>query len=202
MGKKDPRVDAYIARSAAFAKPVLKHLRAVVRATCPDAEETLKWGSPTFMYEGMLCGMAAFKQHVTFGFWKHALMVDRDLPKPEQKAMGQFGRITSVADLPSDAVMRRLVKQAMALNEQGIKLPTRARPKGARELDVPSYFMGAVRRNKKALETFKGFSYSMKKEYVEWVVEAKTDTTRTRRLETAVAWMAEGKNRNWKYERK
>jgi len=200
MGKKDPRVDAYIAGAAHFAKPVLKHLRKTVHAACPEAEETLKWGAPTFMYHGMLCGMAAFKEHATFGFWKHALLVE-DMPKPGQAAWGNFGRITSVSDLPSETTMRRLVKQAMALNEQGVKVPRKAPPRD-RTLSVPAYFMSAVRRNRKAHETFKGFSYSCRKEYVEWVGEAKTDATRSRRLETAVAWMAEGKSRNWKYERK
>ena len=200
MVKKDPRVDAYIAGAASFAKPVLRHLRKTVHAACPQAEETIKWGAPTFTYHGMLCGMAAFKQHVTFGFWKHALLA-KDLPKAGEAAWGNFGRILSVADLPSEAVMRRLVKQAMALNEQGVKVPRKAPPRD-RKLPVPAYFMSAVRRNKKALETFQGLSYSHRKEYIEWVSEAKTDATRTRRLETAVAWMADGKGRNWKYERK
>lgn len=200
MGKKDPRIDAYIARSAPFARPVLRHIRRIVHAGCPDVEETLKWGMPAFMHDGILCGMAAFKQHATFGFWKRAMMVKKGLPAADEKAMGQFGRITSIAGLPSERTLLRLVKEAAAL--QGMKEPAKPRPKVDRTLEVPSYFMGALRRNKSALATFKGFSFSNQKDYVEWVVEAKTDATRARRLETAVAWMAEGKIRNWKYVRK
>ena len=204
MGKKDPRIDAYIANSADFARPILKHLRKVVHAGCPDVEETLKWSHATFMYKGILCGMAAFKQHVTFGFWKDALMRGKDSGafKGSDEAWGQFGRITAVSDLPSEKVLLGLVRKAVALNDQGIKLPAKPRPKRTLELKVPGELMSALRKNKKALETFQGFSYSNKKEYVEWLVEAKTEATRSRRLETAVAWMAEGKIRNWKYVRK
>jgi uncharacterized protein YdeI (YjbR/CyaY-like superfamily) len=204
MGKKDPRVDAYIARSAPFARPILKHLRRVVHAGCPQVEETLKWGMPTFMYRGMLAGMAAFKQHAAFGFWKHALLAGdgKAAFKAADEAMGQYGRITSLADLPSEKVLLGMVRKAAALNEQGVKVPRPARRAGGRKLDVPAYLMSALRKNKRALATFEGFSYSNKKDYVEWVVEAKTDETRKRRLETAVAWMAEGRIRNWKYVRK
>ncbi len=204
MGKKDPRIDAYIARSADFARPILKHLRKVVHAGCPEVEETLKWSAPAFMYKGMLCGMASFKQHCTFGFWKHALLVGegKGVFKADDAAMGQFGRITAIADLPSEKALLGLVRKAAGLNEQGVKLPAKPRATEDRKLEVPSYFMSALRKNKKALETFKGFNYSNKKEYVEWVVEAKSDETRARRLETAVGWMAEGKIRNWKYVRK
>ena len=204
MGKKDPRIDAYIARSAAFAQPILRHLRKVVHAGCPGVEETLKWSMPAFQHQGPLAGMAAFKQHCTFGFWKHALLVGDGAGafKGAEEAMGQFGRIRSLADLPSQQVLVRLVKKAAALNEQGIKLPAKPRPKGNRQLKVPSDFMSALRKNQPALATFKGFSYSNQKEYVEWVGEAKTETTRARRLETALEWMAECKARNWKYIRK
>ncbi len=204
MGKKDPRIDAYLAQSEDFAQPILRHLRRVVHAGCPDVEETLKWSTPTFMYQGMLAGMAAFKQHCTFGFWKHALLAGdgQDAFKAADQAMGQFGRITAIADLPSEKVLLGLVRKAAALNEQGVKLPAKPRAKGNRQLAVPSYFMRALRANQKALSTFKGFTYSNKKEYLEWVVEAESDETRARRLATAVGWMAEGKVRNWKYVRK
>ncbi len=199
MGKKDPRIDAYIAKSADFAKPVLRHLRKVVHAGCPDVEETLKWGMPAFMYKGILCGMAAFKGHCTFGFWKETLLKKKygPLAKVDAKAMGQFGRITGVADLPSERTLLRFVKDAAALNDAGVKVA--ARPKTKKPLAIPTDFMAALRKNKKALATFEGFSPSHKREYVEWVTEAKGEDTRARRLATAVAWMADGKVRNWKY---
>jgi len=204
MGWKDRRVDGYIARSAPFARPILRHLRGVVHAACPSIEETLKWGSPSFTHKGIVCGMAAFKEHCVFGFWKEALLRDRiaRLPRGEGKAMGQFGRITSLSQLPGDRVLMRLVRAAVELNERGIKSPTRSKPRGGRKLSVPGSFMAALRKNRAALETFEGFTYSNRKEYVDWVTEAKGEETRRRRMETSVAWMAEGKIRNWKYVRK
>ena len=187
MARKDPRVDAYIARSAEFARPILSHLRKVVHAGCPEAEETLKWSSPAFMYKGILCGMAAFKKHCVFGFWKEALLRDRleGAAGSRGKAMGQFGRLTAVSDLPDDRTLLSLIREAVGLNDQGIK--------------SPRYFLDALRRNRKAFSTFEKFTYTNKKDYVEWVTEAKREQTRRRRLDTAVAWMAEGKIRNWKY---
>jgi len=201
MGKKDRRVDDYIARSADFAKPILRHLRRVVHAASPEVKETLKWGSPSFVHKGIVCGMAAFKEHCTLGFWKEALLRDTiaGLPRGDGKAMGQFGRITSVSQLPGDRALMRLVRAAVELNERGIKSPTRGKPRGDRNLPVPGYFMAALRKNKKALATFKGFSYSNKKDYVDWVTDAKREQTRRRRLETSVVWMAEGKVHSWKY---
>lgn len=201
MGTRDPRVDAYIARSAEFARPILSHLRRLVHAACPEVEETVKWSFPHFMYKGMLCSMAAFKEHCAFGFWKERLLAEKlaVLAKGEKPAMGQFGRITAIRDLPDEKILLRLVKEAAALNEKGVKLPARGKPKSRKELKIPDYFMAAVRENRKALATFEGFSYSNKKEYVEWVTEAKGEETRKRRLDTAIAWMAEGKVHNWKY---
>ena len=201
MGTKDRRVDAYIIASAEFAKPVLSHLRKVIHAGCPDVEETIKWGFPHFMYKGILCSMASFKEHCAFGFWKGSLLEDREktLEKVGKTAMGHLGRITALSDLPSEKVLLRYIKEAMALNDEGVKVPSRSKPKGDRKLDVPGDLMAALRKNKKALATFKGLNYTNKKDYVEWVTEARRDETRRRRLETAVAWMAEGKPRNWKY---
>ncbi|MGH7163710.1 MAG: YdeI/OmpD-associated family protein [Planctomycetota bacterium] len=201
MGRKDPRVDAYVERSAAFARPILKRLRKVVRAACPEVEETLKWSSPTFMYKGMLCGMAAFKAHCVFGFWKDALLRDGAPANAGGAVLDALGRIAAVSDLPADADLARLVKRAAALNDDGVKLP-RPKRKGARKLDVPDYFLRALRANRKALATFDAFSPSHKREYVDWVTEAKGEETRARRLATAVEWMAEGKPRNWKYVKK
>ena len=197
MGKRDPRVDAYIAKAADFAKPILTSLRETVHAACPEVEETLKWSSPTFMYHGMLCGMAAFKAHCAFGFWKHSLIVPES--GREADAMGQFGRITSPAELPPRRVLAGYVRQAMQLNETGTKVP-RPRGKPKPPPAVPADLKLALNRNKRASATFKTFSPTNRRDYVEWITEAKTDATRQRRLETAVAWIAEGKSRNWKYE--
>jgi len=197
MGSRDPRIDTYIDKSADFAKPILTHLREVVHAACPEVEETLKWSSPSFEYKGLLCGMASFKQHCAFGFWKHELVTGEDRKSAE--AMGSFGRITSLRDLPSKKVLSGYIKKAKELNEQGIKAPrTKAAPKGP--LTVPDDLKAALRRNARARTTFEGFSTSHKRDYVEWIVEAKKDDTRKRRLSTALEWMAEGKTRNWKYE--
>src|SRR5215208_292049 len=200
MTKKDPRVDAYIAKSAQFARPVLTHLRDVVHSACPQVEETLKWGAPHFMYEGMLCSMASFKAHCAFGFWKGSLIVDGNGKNVE--AAGQFGRITAVADLPPKKVLAGYVKRAMELNEQGVRPPARSKPKAAKpELDVPEYLASALMKNQKARATFDAFPPSHRREYVEWLTEAKGEDTRRRRLETAVGWLAEGKSRNWKYQK-
>jgi uncharacterized protein YdeI (YjbR/CyaY-like superfamily) len=204
MATKDPRVDAYIARSADFAKPILAHLRKVVHAGCPGVEETLKWGFPHFMYKGILCSMASFKGHCAFGFWKEALLRDRHkaLARDVEPAMGQFGRIAAVSDLPAESLLLGLVKEAAALNDRGVKRPAGRKPERDRTLVVPDYFMDTLRTSKKALATFEGFSNSNRRDYVEWITGAKGEETRKRRLDTAVAWMAEGKVRNWKYIRK
>ncbi len=201
MRKKDPRVDAYIAKSADFAKPILNHLRKLVHADCPEVEETMKWSFPHFEYKGVLCGMASFKNHCSFGFWKGELLGIKDGDKAEA-AMGQFGRITKLSDLPGDKVLGHYIREAVKLNESGVKLPARSRPKERQELVVPDDLASALRKNKKALPTFEKFSYSNKKEYVEWITEAKTEATRRKRLETAIEWMSEGKIRNWKYIKK
>jgi uncharacterized protein YdeI (YjbR/CyaY-like superfamily) len=201
MAKKDPRVDVCIAKAASFAQPILKHIRKLVHAGCPEVEETIKWQFPSFMYKGMLCGMAAFKNHCTFGFWKHELIFGKDGPAAngEERGMGQFGRITSLSDLPKDEVLLGYIKEAVRLNDEGIKAPSRAKPKKKAPLVVPDYFMKELKKNKKALAVFEDFSYTHKKEYTEWITEAKAEETRKRRLETAIQWMMEGKARNWKY---
>ena len=199
MGKKNPQVNAYINKAQDFAKPVLNHLRSVIHETCPDVEEKMKWSFPHFDYKNqMMSSMAGFKEHCTFGFWKASLIKDLK-GKSEKNAMGQFGRITKVSDLPSKKVLTQLIKQAMKLNDEGIKIAAKPKTKEKKELIVPDYFLKAVKKNKKALKTFEEFSYSQKKEYVEWVTEAKTDETRNKRLATSVEWMSEGKIRNWKY---
>lgn len=199
MGTRDPRIDAYIARSAEFARPIMEHLRDVVHQACPEVEETLKWGMPHFMYRGMLAGMASFKAHCTFGFWKGSLIGAPDGRKGSE-AMGQYGRITSIADLPSKRVLAGYVKQAMKLNESGVKTPSRRKGPPKPELPVPPALTAAFRRNRAARLTFEGFSPSQRREYVEWISGAKGEDTRKRRVATAVEWLAEGKSRNWKYQ--
>jgi len=197
MGKSDLRIDDYIAKSADFAKPILAHFRELIHAGCPEVEETLKWRNPSFMYKGLLCGMAAFKEHCAFGFWKDTVLFDRK--NPSAKPCGIPDRITSLSELPSDKILLGYIKEAARLNDEGIKVP-KSKPKPRKELVVPNDLTAALKKNKKALSTFEDFSYSHKKEYVEWITEAKRQETRTQRLATAVAWMEEGKARHWKYE--
>lgn len=199
MPTTDKRIDAYIERSAEFAQPILQHLRRLIHKACPDVTETLKWSMPSFEYKGILCGFAAFKQHATFGFWKQSLMETDAFPK-NKTAMGSFGRITSLKDLPSDKVMIGLIHQAMELNEKGVKVPKKPAT-AKKELIVPDDLKKALSKNKAAKIQFEKFSYSHKKEYVEWITEAKTDPTRLKRLGTTIEWLSEGKGRNWKYEK-
>lgn len=202
MGKKDKRIDAYIEKAQAFARPVLKHLRDIVHQGCPDVEETIKWGMPSFDYKGPFCSIASFKEHAVFGFWKAALMKDAEKMKDnQQNAMGHGGRIRSLADLPSDKVLLAWVKEAAKLNDIGAKLPPRKKTE-AKEVVMPDYFAKALGNNKKARKVFEAGSPSFRKEYIQWITEAKTDETRDRRMETAIEWISEGKGRNWKYERK
>jgi uncharacterized protein YdeI (YjbR/CyaY-like superfamily) len=199
MPKKDPRIDAYISKSADFAKPVLNHLRALVHKACPDVEETMKWSFPHFDYKGIMCSMASFKQHCSFGFWKTALMKDaKKLLDNRAEAMGSFGRITSLKDLPSDKIITSYIKEAMKLNDDDVKIE-KAKPAEKKELIVPKYVIDSLKKNKKAFSTFENFSYINKKDYVEWITSSKTNETRDNRLAQAIEWMAEGKIRNWKY---
>ena len=196
MGKRDPRVDAYIAKATDFAKPILEEIRARVHAACPDVEETIKWSTPAFDYKGPLCGMAAFKQHCVFGFWKSPLVIGE--AGPNATPMGYREKLTTVKDLPSEAEFRANVKRAMDLNERGVKIPRPTRTPKA-EIPVPDSFAAAIKKNRKAQAVFDGFSPSHRREYLEWVTEAKTEATRSRRIAQAIEWMAEGKPRNWKY---
>jgi len=198
MGKKDPRVDAYIKNAPEYAKPILEHIRAVVHEACPDVVEGTKWSVPHFDYKGMMCGMAAFKSHCTFGFWKSSLIFGDE--KHDPSGVGQFGKLEKVSDLPSKKVLTGYITKAMKLNDEGIKVAKPIKPKKP-EIEVPAYMKTALNRNKKAKSAFDAFSPSHRREYVEWITEAKTDETRDRRLEQAVEWIAEGKSRNWKYER-
>ena len=198
MPATDARIDAYIEKSADFARPILIHLRKLIHKACPDVSETLKWSMPSFEYKGILCGFAAFKQHCTLMFWKQSLMETGAFPK-NKTAMGSFGRITSFKDLPSDKVMIGLIHQAVELNEKGVKVPKKPTTTN-KDLVIPNELTKVLSKNKKAKTVFDNFSYSQKKEYVEWITEAKTEPTRIKRLETTVQWLSEGKRRNWKYE--
>jgi uncharacterized protein YdeI (YjbR/CyaY-like superfamily) len=199
MGSRDPRVDAYIAKSADFAQPILRHVRDVVHEACPDVEETLKWSMPAFMYKGILCGMAAFKQHAAFNLWKGRLIVGSD---NDRDAMGQFGKLTSVSDLPPKKKFVALIRQAVALNDAGTKVPKIRKPGLTRRVvpkAPPAELVAALKKNARARKTFDDFSPSHRKEYIEWIVEAKRDETRQKRVAQTVEWLAEGKPRNWKY---
>jgi uncharacterized protein YdeI (YjbR/CyaY-like superfamily) len=201
MPATDPRVDAYISKSAEFARPILTHLRKQIHAACPDVEETMKWSFPHFTYQGLLCSMAAFKQHCAFGFWHKGMAEVLGANDQRGDAMGNMGRITSIRDLPPKAALTKWIKQAMTLNESGVKAP--ARPvKEKKPLRVPADLQAALQKHKQAQATFRAMSPSHKREYVEWITEAKRAETRERRLKTALEWLAEGKSRNWKYERK
>jgi uncharacterized protein YdeI (YjbR/CyaY-like superfamily) len=181
MPTKDPRIDAYIERAADFAKPILKHIRRLVHTGCPEVEETLKWQHPAFVYKGILCGMAAFKQHCALTFWKGKLLFEGDKRSVQEKAMGQFGRITLLSDLPAEKVLLRYVKEAARLNEGGVKVPSRSKPRVKQQVEVPDFLSAALKRNARALQTFEDFSPSHKREYVEWLTEAKRDETRQKR---------------------
>lgn len=200
MPTTDPRIDAYINKAEDFAKPILLHIRKLVHTACPDITETMKWSFPHFEYKGVVCSMASFKQHCAFGFWKAAIMQDPNniLQTKDRGAMGHFDRITTIRDLPADKIMIAYIKEAVTLNEKGVKLPSK--PKAdPKTLEIPAYITTALKKNKKAYSTFESFPYSHKKEYISWITEAKTEPTREKRIATMLEWLEEGKDRNWKY---
>ena len=202
MGEKDKRIDAYIAKSASFAQPILTHVRKLIHKACPEVQETIKWGMPSFDYKGPMFSIAAFKEHCSMGFWKASLMDDKHgylqpIANKGGEAMGNFGRITSMKDLPPNKVVLDYIKQAKRLNDEGIKVVRK--PSARRQLEAPDYMLTAIQKNKRALATFENFSASHQRDYVEWITEAKTEATREKRLKQAIEWMAEGKPRNWKY---
>lgn len=199
MGTRDPRVDRYVEKAPEFARPILAHLREAVHAACPEVTETMKWSRPAFDYKGLLCNMSAFKQHCAFGFWKHELVLGAEEGRWKE-AMGSFGRITSVRDLPGKTELKRLVRVASRLNDEGVKAPrTKTAPR--KPVAMPPALKAALARNAKARKHFEAFSPSHQREYMQWIGEARTDATRERRLAQTLEWLAEGKHRNWKYER-
>lgn len=194
--KTDPRVDAYLASQPDFARPILEHLRAMVHEACPDCEETMKWSRPSFLYRGkILAGFSGFKAHAAFGYWNDAMLAKED---KNRSAMGQFGRLTRLEDLPPRDTLVALTRQSMALIDAGAK-PARTTSKKP-PLTVPQDLRAAIDAVPAAQATFDGFAPSCQREYVEWVTEAKRDETRAKRLAQTVEWLAEGKKRNWKYE--
>jgi len=197
MGSTDPRVDAYIANAEPFARPILAHIRTSVHAGCPEVEETIKWSFPHFTYKGMLCSMASFKEHCSFGFWKGSL-----LDVPPGTSMSQFGRITSLDDLPRSKELVSLVRRAALMNDDGVKMPRPKRPVKKAPPRAPADLQKALRARARAQTAFRALSPSHRREYIEWITEAKTDATRRRRIATTIEWLTQGKSRNWKYERK
>lgn len=203
---KDKPIDSYINKAQPFAKPIFVKLRLLIHEACPEVIESIKWGMPAFDYEGPLCNLAAFKQHCVFGFWKAALLKDpQKLLQPRAlyggEAMGHLGRITSLQDIPSDKQMIGLIQQAMKLNLNGVKLE-RKKPEASKPIVIPEILKKSLSKNLTAKMHFDEFSSSAKREYVEWITEAKTEATVQKRLAKAIEWIAEGKKRNWKYEKK
>lgn len=198
MRTRDPRIDAYIAQSAPFAQPILERLRDIVHAACPDTEETMKWSFPHFMYKGMLCGMASFKAHCTFGFWKGSLIVG---DSKSDEAMGQFGCLTSLKDLPSKKVMMQYIKLAMKLNDDGIAVKKPTRSAMPRPVVIPPELEVELKKKKhmKLADAFDALSPSQRREYAEWIAEAKRPATKAARVAKTLAQVSEGKALNWKY---
>ena len=198
--KQDPRVDAYIAKAAPFARPILKHLRKLVRTACPAATEDIKWGMPSFIYNGkILCGMAGFKAHATFGFWHRGMetMLKKELGKTSE-AMGSLGRIATKADLPPDKTLVRYIRTAVALHDSGVATRPKRKPRPA--LPEPADLADALKRNRRAATAWAAFTPGCRRECIDWITEAKRPETRKQRLLTTLEWTAEGKARNWKYQ--
>lgn len=198
--KHDGRIDAYIGRQAEFARPILGRLRALVHDACPAVEETLKWGAPAFLYKGEILGiMAAFKHHAVFNLWRGSQVVGRT--GEEENAMGQFGRMTSGEDLPEASEFKAIIRKAMALADAGVKPPRTKKREAKPPALMPEDFEKALKAAPGAAENFESFSPSARRDYIEWVVGAKQAATRQRRIAQAAEWIAEGKKRNWKYEK-
>lgn len=196
---KSPKVDAYLAeRTAPFALPILTEIRARVHAALPGIEEGIKWGMPAFLYKGKtLCMMAAFKAHAILDF-PHGSQVTGGTGA-EGTAMGEFGRMTSVDDLPKVPEFAHLLARAAALIDAGVKSRSAPKPKPKPVPNAPADFAAALSGTEGASAHYDAFSAACKREYVEWIEEAKRPETRTKRIAQAVAWIAEGKTRNWKY---
>lgn len=201
MGKRNSKVDAYIEKAAPFAQPILERIREIVHETCPEVEEDIKWKMPFFLYKGMLCHMAAFKAHCALGIWreKAAAAAGGDA---DRDGMGDFGKLTTVRDLPPKKVLVQRIKAAMKLKEAGASRPRPAKRPEPKAFEVPAELARALAANASARKAFEAMPPSHRREYAEWIAEAKTEATRERRIATALEWLAEGKPRNWKYMKK
>jgi len=203
MEKYNVKVDEYIEKSQDFAKPILNYIREIVHEICPDTEEAIKWKFPTFMYkEKILCSMVSFKHYCSLGFWLHDEMktlknIETDVEKTN---MFSLGKITAIENLPAKPLLKKMILEAMELTKMGVTLK-KASPSKI-ETKVPDYFQEALTQNKEASEVFTKASPSFRKEYISWITEAKTETTRNKRMEQAIEWISEGKARNWKYMKK
>lgn len=192
----EARVDAYIAAQADFARPILTHVRALVHATCPNVTEAIKWGFPHFVYRTKnLASIAAFKGHAAVNLWYS------DEEKPGA-GMGHLGKLTSLADLPTDDKLRALLSKAATMIEAGAK-PAHMTDRQPRDpLPIPQALTAAIAASPAAAAMWSAFPPGKIRDYCEWIGEAKTDATRDRRITQAVAWIAQGKGRNWKYEKR
>ncbi|KMQ69958.1 hypothetical protein ACM39_02660 [Chryseobacterium sp. FH2] len=203
MEKHSPKVDEYIEKSQDFAKPVLNYLRELVHECCPDVEEAMKWSFPNFTYKGkILCSMASFKQHCTFGFWlEREMKTMQEITKDiEKNSMFSLGKITNIKDLPLKPQLKNAIKEAMELTDMGITVKKASSSKI--EIEIPDYFLETLSKNKKVLDNFNNASSSFRKEYINWITKTKTEATRNKRMEQSLEWIAENKGRNWKYEKK
>ena len=203
MSDFNPKVDEYFAKSEEFAIPIMEYLRQIIHDTCPDVVEVMKWGFPHFDYKGdMMCILGSFKKHCSFSLYKAELMVDPKIAesvKAGQK-MGYLDKIKSVSDLPEEKVLVAYIKEAMTLNEKGIKkVKPKTEPK--QPIEIPDYFSEKLALNPKAKEIFESQSPSFRKEYLVWIIDAKTDATRQKRIEESLEWITEGKGRFWKYKK-
>jgi uncharacterized protein YdeI (YjbR/CyaY-like superfamily) len=203
----NPKVDAYVAKVRPFAQPIMLHLRKLVHQACPDVQETIKWSRPFFEYRGAILGnMSAFKEHCSFGFWGEEIAaVLREAKAVQKQGMGTLGRITKLSDLPPDAKMLAWLRQAAAFVDRGeYTSPIAARHKVVKAkkpaLKMPLEFAKALQQSKKAAAVFAAFSSSAQREYLEWIVDAKRPETRAQRIATAAEWIAQGKQRNWRYQ--
>jgi uncharacterized protein YdeI (YjbR/CyaY-like superfamily) len=203
----NPKVDVYTAKSKPFAQPILNHIRELVHKACPGVVETIKWSRPFYEYKGaILANMSAFKEHCSFGFWGEEISaVLRDAKVLQPDAMGSLGRLTRIDDLPADKQMLSLLRQAVAFIDSGqYTSPIAARQRVVKAPtpppQAPGEFTKALKANKRASAAFAAFSPSCKKEYVEWIADAKRAETRDKRISTAIDWISEGKQRNWKYQ--
>lgn len=202
MSKQNILVDQYIENAKPFAKPVLSHLRHLVHEVCTEVEEQIKWNFPHFVYKGeILCSMAAFKEHCVFGFWKASLMSEKMLMQHarEEKAMGHLGRISSLNDLPDDNALKSWIAEAMWLNENEIKVRKVSKKTG--DIIIPDYLVDFLKNNGNAFSQFGSMSNACKREYVEWIDEAKRAETKEKRMNQALEWILQGKDRNWKYKK-